>query len=179
MIIAFLLFLLGASLVALAYALQTLVHLLRFRVPYVATPDWAIAHVSQLANNAHNVADIGCGDARVLLAIESKNPSATLTGYEAQWWPFFRARWRARRAHSRIRVMRDNFWKADLSRHDFIFLYLLDDLMPTLEQKLRRELHPGARVASYGFVFPTWQPSQVITNPAKPHGSKLRIYQQQ
>lgn len=174
MILAFLFLLLAASLVALAYALQALVHLIRFRVPYVATPDWAIEHVAALAKDARTIADIGCGDARVLLAIEQNNSSATLTGYEAQWWPFFRAKWRTR--GSRVKILRDNFWTADLRHYDFIFLYLLDDIMPKLEQKLRRELKAGARVASYGFVFPTWQPSEVITNPAKPNGSKLRVY---
>lgn len=174
MILAFLFLLLAASLVALAYALQTLVHLLRFRVPYVATPAWAIKRVAEMARSAHNVADIGCGDARVLLSIEQNNSSATLTGYEAQWWPFFRARWRTRR--SAVKILRDNFWTADLRHYDFIFLYLLDELMPKLETKLRRELKKGARVASYGFIFPTWQPAEVITNPAKPNGSKLRLY---
>lgn len=178
MLLAFLFLLLLASLVALVYAVQTLVHLLRFRVPYVATPQWAIAHVAELAGRAHDVADIGCGDARVLRAIEKKNTGATLTGYEAQWWPYVGARWRTWRAKSRVEVTHQNFWAIDLERHDFIFCYLLSDLMPKLEEKLRRELKPGARVASYGFTFPAWPPAEVITNPAKPQGSALHIYEQ-
>ena len=40
---------------------------------------------------------------------------------------------------------------------------MLERLLPTLEQQLK----PGARVVSYDFPMPEWEPDQVISIPGK------------
>jgi hypothetical protein len=46
-----------------------------------------------------------------------------------------------------------NFWHADISSADVIFVYLLPWKMDKLEQKLKTGLKPGARIVSNSFMF--------------------------
>lgn len=207
--IALLLLMLVASAVALVLALNTMVALFRFRVPYVATPPWAIdwlcdnlpllpeegmsrsdrgggsppplqggvpsTEAERLALGGV-VCDLGCGDARVLIALKKKFPAIKATGYEAAWFPYLLARWRTRRTGVTIR--HQNFYQANLQDPDVVFCFLIHSVMPKVEQLLRSQLKPGATVFSYGFVFPTWRPAERIVNPKNPSGSKINIYRQ-
>jgi hypothetical protein len=54
-----------------------------------------------------------------------------------------------------------NFYHAELSDADVVFVYLTSSQTSRLSKKLARELRPGARVVSIAADFPEWQPSQV------------------
>lgn len=47
-----------------------------------------------------------------------------------------------------------NFWSADFSDADVVFIYLIPWRMDRLEQKLLRELKPGAKIVSNSFILP-------------------------
>ena len=53
-----------------------------------------------------------------------------------------------------------NFWKQDLSSFQAITLFGMPHMMKRLQEKLKRELKPGARVVSHQFMFPDWPVSQ-------------------
>ncbi len=195
--IAFLLVMLVASAVALVFALNTMLTLFRFRVPYVATPQWAIdwlcanmmgqspllskergrgeVYPPPLQGGGRGVVyDLGCGDARVLIALKKKFPAIKAIGYEAAWFPYLLARWRTHR--SGITIRHQNFYLADLQDADMVFCFLIHSVMPKVEQLMRSQLKPGTTVFSYGFTFPTWQLVNRIANPKNPGGSKLNVY---
>ncbi|MFH0829442.1 MAG: class I SAM-dependent methyltransferase [Candidatus Kerfeldbacteria bacterium] len=197
MLTAFLVLALIGSLVALVLALNTLISLFRDKVPYVSTPRWAIDWLrdnvmqyspllakergggevsppSLQGGGRGAVYDLGCGDARVLIAIKQRYPTITAIGYERNWWPFILAKARIR--GTGVKVYRQNFYQADLRNADVVFCFLIHSVMPKVETLLRSQLAPGATVYSYGFSFPTWKPSRRIENPTRPQGSKLNIY---
>lgn len=101
--------------------------------------------------------DLGSGDGRVVIAMAKKG--AITHGYEIN--PFL-VLW------SRLRILKNglrgkafihwrSFWQADLSSYDIITLYGIIYIMEKFEKKLKKELKPGARVASNLFEFPNWK----------------------
>ena len=57
----------------------------------------------------------------------------------------------------RVTVRWKNFWNANLSDADVVFVYLLPWRMEKLAAKLKRELKPGSVIVSNSFIFPNWQ----------------------
>jgi len=172
-------FILIASLIALAFTLNTFYALLKVKVPYVATPNWAINHIINHIpfKDGSKVFDLGCGDARFLVALKKKFPNIKATGYELAWWPYLNAKQKIKNSKLEIDIKRKNFYNVKLSDADVIFFFLIDSIMPRLEKKLLAELKPDSLVISYGFKFPNWPPKEIISNPDKPKGSKINIYQ--
>ena len=56
--------------------------------------------------------------------------------------------------HDRVKVVQGDLFKQDLTEAIVVVCYLLQRTNNRLEGKLRRELRPGARVASRWFTFP-------------------------
>jgi hypothetical protein len=174
-----LIFFLIASLIALTFTLNAFYALLKVKVPYVATPNWAIDYIVNKMpfKDGATVYDLGCGDCRFLVALKKKCPNIKATGYELAWWPYLNAKQKIKKSKLVIGLKRENFYNVGLSEADIIFCFLITSVMPRLEKKLLAELKPGAQVISYGFKFPNWRPKEIITNPDKPNGSKINIYQ--
>jgi hypothetical protein len=170
------LFLLGA-IIALVFTLNTMINLFRDKVPYVSTPKWAIDWLTNhLPLTTEICYDLGCGDARVLIALKKRFPGITAIGYERNWWPLILAKAKIR--GTGIIIHRQNFYHADLSDANIVFCFLIHSVMPKVEQLLHSQLQPGATIYSYGFTFPTWQPVERIPNPRNPTGSKINVYRQ-
>ncbi|MFC1662571.1 class I SAM-dependent methyltransferase [Patescibacteria group bacterium] len=166
------------SIIALIGALMALYFLFKTRVPFVKTPSSAYREIiGQISPEADiKVIDLGCGDASVLLAIEKHRPEAHLEGYELSPAAYLQGRLKACLKKSNVRLYYRNFHKTDLSHADVVFCFLIASVMPRLEEKLLRELKPGAKVISYGFTFPKWQPVLSIKNPEANRRSKIHIY---
>ena len=56
-------------------------------------------------------------------------------------------------AHTRWK----NFWHADISDANVIFVYLLPNHMEKLASKLKKECKKGTLVVSNSFIFPHWK----------------------
>ena len=54
-----------------------------------------------------------------------------------------------------------DFYKADLSDADVVFVYVTSSQTSRLLPLLERQLRPGARVVSVAADFPDWQPKLV------------------
>ena len=101
------------------------------------------------------VYDLGCGDGRLIIAA-ARRYGARAVGIEIH--PL-RVLWcRALIAvlglRDRVRVVRGDFFKQDLSDASVVICYLLQRTNHRLEGKLKQELRPGARVISKRFTFP-------------------------
>ncbi|EKD65056.1 MAG: hypothetical protein ACD_50C00204G0002 [uncultured bacterium] len=101
--------------------------------------------------------DLGSGDGRVVIAMAKQGVIAH--GYEIN--PFL-VLW------SRLMILKNglrgkafihwgSFWQVDLSSYDIVTLYGISYIMGKFEEKLKRELKPGAKVASNIFKFPSWR----------------------
>lgn len=133
-------------------------------VPYVPSSHEKVGKMIELANIKKGIkaADLGSGDGRVVIALA--NAGAFAYGFELE--------------SDRVRIGRENiekaglsdrafiragdYFKANLKPYDLIMVYGLTSIMPRLEEKLMKELEPGARIVSNRFTFPNWQPEKEI-----------------
>jgi SAM-dependent methyltransferase len=103
------------------------------------------------------VYDLGSGDGRVLF-MAARHFGARAMGIEID--PLRTLRTRVLITilglQGQVEVVRGDFFKQDLSQADVVTVYLLPKTNVRLMKKLRRELHPGARVVSNTFIFPGW-----------------------
>ncbi|MFZ5818993.1 MAG: SAM-dependent methyltransferase [Chloroflexota bacterium] len=106
--------------------------------------------------------DLGAGDGRALL-IAAEEFGARAVGIEggpAQClWGWLKCRFSGSRQNVRIRC--GDFYRADVSAAQVVFVYLTSTQTARLQAKLERELRPGARVVSLAADFPGWQPAAV------------------
>ncbi len=150
--------------------------LLIYKAPYVQTPTEAIRVILDNVSikPSEYVYDLGCGNADVLIAVEKKFGCKTI-GYEASPFPYIRALRNIKRNGARTEVYWRDFFKANLSKADIVFCFLIQSLMPQVGVYLHGQLKPGARVICYGYPIPDWQPNQTIDVPNTT--SKIYIYQ--
>jgi SAM-dependent methyltransferase len=102
------------------------------------------------------VIDLGSGDGRFLQ--EAAKHGLRAVGYELN--PFMWAiSWlRTRRYHKQVKIVFGNFWQADISSADAIYVFLLDKYMPQLDAKIKKEAKTGLKLASHTFKVPHKKP---------------------
>ena len=154
----------GLGLVFLLIAALWLVVPAIYGVPWVPTRERRIRRALQLAElqPGETLYDLGAGDGRVLL-MAAEEFGAQAVGIEigpaqcALGWLMI---WLKGSRH-RVRLRCGNFYRADVSEADVVFVYLTSSQTERLQEKLERELRPGARVVSVAADFPGWNPAQV------------------
>jgi hypothetical protein len=119
--------------------------------------------------------DLGCGDGRVLSSACTRY-GVRAVGYEINLMAYCRA-WLRCLFKKGARVVRSNFWSADLSRADVLFCYLFPDVMERLAKKIHDEVKPGAIVVSCNFPIPGIVPHQVLRPKGELHHDPIYIYQ--
>lgn len=145
--------------------------------PYVRTSRKVISKVlTEVKIKPGSVVyELGCGDARFLRQLVKKT-NVQAVGYEYLLPPYVLARLLAF-PQKNIRIIFNDFLKADLTRADFIFCFLMPKQMDRLEKKLRQELKPGALVVSNTFKFKNWQlEKEIYINPRKNYNLSNKIY---
>ncbi|MEO6410718.1 MAG: class I SAM-dependent methyltransferase [Burkholderiaceae bacterium] len=115
------------------------------------------------------ILDAGCGLGAALRALRRAWPQARLHGIE--WsWPLQRAcTLRCRFAT----VRQGDIWRADWSAFDLVYLFQRPESLPRAIEKARRELRPGAWLASLEFQAAGVAPSAIFTCP---DGRPLWLY---
>jgi len=106
--------------------------------------------------------DLGAGDGRVLL-IAAREFGAQAVGIEigpiqcALIW----LRVVASGFGHKIQIKWGNFFKADLSQADVVFIYATSTELAKLAPYLEKQMKPGSRVVSVSADFPEWEPHLV------------------
>lgn len=104
--------------------------------------------------------DLGAGDGRVPL-IAAKEFGAKAVGIEvgpvqcALIW----LRVVASGFSKKIQIQWGNFFKADLSKADVVYIYATSTEVAKLAPYLEKQMKPGSRVVSISADFPEWEPS--------------------
>lgn len=122
-------------------------------VPFVPTPKKVVRRMIELAElkGTETVYDLGCGDARILIEVKKRYPKVRTIGYELPLGIWLLAKLRVWMAGLPIEVHMRDYLKADLRSADVLFLYLLPEVLPSLERKLGSELRAGTKIISHGF----------------------------
>ncbi len=135
-----------------------------FGLPWIPTREVRIRRALELAKLQPDelLYDLGAGDGRVLV-MAAKEFDARAVGIEigpvqclAGW---LRIILNGCRPKARMRC--GDFYKADISDADVVFVYATSAQTSKLLPLLERQLRPGARVVSIAADFPGWVPTVV------------------
>jgi hypothetical protein len=169
----------GLILLVFVALLASLYALASTRVPVVRTPREHLAAISAAAGIRHGtvVVDAGCGDARALLTLCTE-AGVTGRGYELNgpvWlYGWFRVLF-AGGGRGRVRVRWSNFFRCELEDVDVVYCYLMPGSMQRVARKCSEEMRPGARLVSYLWEVPGWEP--VRTLELGPGQDPLYVYE--
>lgn len=110
-----------------------------------------------------NIYELGAGWGSLLLPLAQRYPYSEVTGFETSPLPFFVTRCRLYvKGLTHAKVLRRDFFKADLSDAGLIVCYLYPGAMHRLKSKFEAELKKGTWIISNTFAIPGWQPLQVV-----------------
>ncbi len=132
--------------------------------PFVSTETEVIKRLlADLNLKDHSVVmELGCGKAGFLHAVEAKFPNLELIGVEHAILPYFMAKLQASLRGSNMHIVRQDLYKADVTRADLIYCYLTQSMMEQLEKKFKFECKRHCRVVSYRFPIPAFNPEKVV-----------------
>lgn len=129
-----------------------------FGAPYLPTHKHQIELSLDMLNlkKGQTMYELGCGDGRVLRRAAQRGYRAV--GFELNPLLYIFARLHTYRYRDDVKVKFGNFWTADLSKADGVYVFLLDRFMAKLDEKLRSELKKNTLLASYTFKIPGKKP---------------------
>lgn len=131
-----------------------------FGAGFQPAPRKAIRRMVELSKPEGKVVyDLGSGFGRVLFEAAGTHPSVCV-GVEIDplkcWW--VRREARRRGLQDRVKVLRANLLRADLSEADAVFVFLTPGLMRKLKRKVLEEMKYGSIIVSYDHMFGSWTP---------------------
>lgn len=133
--------------------------------PMFPTPHDGLHGLASLAplHAGAQVLDAGCGLGDGLRELRREYPLAHIAGVEWSWPLRLACALRCRFA----RVTRGDLWASDWSQQDLVYLFQRPESMPRALEKARRELRPGAWLASLEFEVPGVRPTRVLDTPGR------------
>jgi hypothetical protein len=135
--------------------------------PFVATPQAIADRLLTLARVGPDdyLIDLGSGDGRLVIDAVAKYKARGAAGIELDADLVKGSIERAKKAgvEDRVTFVAGDLFAADISKATIVTLYLLPGIMGRVEDKLRKELKPGARVLSHDYALPSWKPVEVVT----------------
>lgn len=133
--------------------------------PYVPTPDVVVTRMLELAGVGPDdfVVDLGSGDGRIVIAA-ARDFGARGLGVDIDAELVKRSNELARQVGvaDRVTFLKQDLFDADLSKATVVTLYLLEDAISLVGDKLLRELRPGARVVTHDYPIQGWTWENVV-----------------
>ncbi len=143
--------------------------------PFVPTPKSIIRKALKFANlkPGESLYDLGSGTGKVLV-IGAKEFGAKVVGFEFSAFLFLISKLNFFFHRIKGNIYCQDFFKANLSNADVIFLFLTPRILAKLEEKFAKELKPGTRIVSFSSPLSSWKPSQTI--PLLERKNKINLY---
>jgi Histone methylation protein DOT1 len=133
--------------------------------PYVPSPQSVVSDMLRYADVGPNdfLVDLGSGDGRIVLTA-AKVFGARGFGVEIKDELVKKANEDARSAglEERVKFMKQDLFKTDISQATVVTMYLLPDTVNLLKDKLLAELRPGARILSHDYPLTGWIPEKYV-----------------
>jgi hypothetical protein len=133
--------------------------------PYVPSPQSVVSDMLRYAEvGPHDyLIDLGSGDGRIVLTA-AKVFGARGFGVEIKDDLVKRSNEAAKQegVADRVRFMKQDLFKTDLSQASVITMYLLPDTVNLLKDKFLAELRPGTRIVSHDYPLTGWIPEKYV-----------------
>src|SRR5687767_1583578 len=133
--------------------------------PYVPSPQSVVSDMLRYADVGAEdfLIDLGSGDGRIVLTaakvfgargfgVEIKDDLVTKSNAAAQ----------KEGLADRVRFMKQDLFKTDLSQATVVTMYLLPDTVNLLKDKFLAELKPGTRIVSHDYPLTGWIPEKYV-----------------
>lgn len=133
--------------------------------PYVPSPQSVVSDMLRYADVGPDdfLIDLGSGDGRIVLTaakvfgargfgVEIKNDLVKRSNDAAQ----------KEGVADRVRFIKQDLFKTDLSQATVITMYLLPDTVNLLKDKFLNELRPGTRIVSHDYPLTGWIPEKYV-----------------
>lgn len=135
---------------------------LGFGAPYLPTLSPQVNAALKLADlkEGQTLLELGSGDGRVLFAAAEKGYKAI--GYELNPLLVIYSKLRARKYRGRVKVRWGNFWTRKWPKADAIFVFLLDNYMTKLDNKITQEYSRPVKLVSFAFTIPEKAPAKEL-----------------
>ncbi len=133
--------------------------------PYVPSPQSVVADMLKVAEVGPTdfVIDLGSGDGRIVLTA-AKVFGAQGFGVEIKDELVKKSNEAARKEglSDRVKFMKQDLFKTDISQATVLTMYLLPDTVNLLKDKFLAELRPGTRIISHDYPLTGWIPEKYI-----------------
>jgi len=133
--------------------------------PYVPSPQSVVSDMLRYADVGANdfLIDLGSGDGRIVLTA-AKVFGARGFGVEIKEDLVRKANEAAQKEGlaDRVKFMKADLFKTDISPATVITMYLLPDTVNLLKDKLLTELKPGTRIVSHDYPLTGWIPEKYV-----------------
>jgi hypothetical protein len=133
--------------------------------PYVPSPQSVVSDMLRYADVGPDdfLIDLGSGDGRIVLTA-AKVFGARGFGVEIKEELVKRANEAAQKEGlaERVRFMKQDLFKTDISQASVITMYLLPDTVNLLKDKFLSELRPGTRIVSHDYPLTGWIPEKYV-----------------
>jgi len=131
--------------------------------PYVSSGPEVVERMLEAAKVGADdlVYDLGCGDARILVAAVKDFNAKKAVGYEIREDVYATASTAIEKLNlqDRIKLVQGDLFNADISEATVITLFLTSSANERLRGKLEKEAKSGTRIVSHDFHMPEWEPS--------------------
>lgn len=137
--------------------------LFRHQAPFVPSRRRTLKAISAELNlqDGQVFFELGAGSAPLLRRLAKQYPHVKFVGFEYSLIPWFLGALLCL-PFSNIKINKQNFWRADFARADYIYCFLNVRVMRELENKFKTECQPGATIISYIFKLPNTEPSKTL-----------------
>jgi hypothetical protein len=133
--------------------------------PYVPSPQSVVSDMLRYADvgPADFLIDLGSGDGRIVLTA-AKVFGARGFGVEIKEDLVRRSNEAAQKEGlaERVKFMKQDLFKTDMSQATVITMYLLPDTVNLLKDKFLNELKPGTRIVSHDYPLTGWIPEKYV-----------------
>ncbi|XP_076824781.1 ATP synthase subunit C lysine N-methyltransferase-like [Clavelina lepadiformis] len=127
-------------------------------LPYVPATDAQVKNVIKALHHppklGRTLVDIGSGDGRIVF--KAAKYGFHSTGYELNPWLVLYSimqSWKNGLSYN-AKFQRMDLWKVDYSNFDNVVIFGVEEMMPTLEIKLLKEMRPGSKIVACRFPLP-------------------------
>jgi len=151
----------------LLFWILTFIYTARVGSPYVPIKTGRYHNILQFIKPGMHIADLGAGDGRILIEAVHRG-AARATGWESDFGVYLLGLWRIRKSgvdRAKIAYHFGDFWRADVSKTDLIYVYQMTKYMKPMKDKIISQLKRGTLIISPDYKIPGMKVHKTIKDP--------------